>query len=83
MDFYQELVVEQPSKLGRIYPKRDDGYSNTLIKSKTDCSNVPGMYNQLQKKTKVIEEGIKDVIKWIVEYKEFLKDESFKFELKA
>jgi len=30
-----------------------------------------------------LEEGIKDVIKWIVEYKDFLKDESFKFELKA
>jgi dTDP-glucose 4,6-dehydratase len=30
-----------------------------------------------------LEEGIKDVIKWIVEYREFLKDESFKFELKA
>lgn len=62
MDLIEGQIVQTMTrKMEEIYPKKDDMYSNTLIKSKTDCSNVPGMDNQLQKKTKVIEEGIKDV----------------------
>lgn len=45
----------------QIYPKKDDRYSNKIIKSITDCTIIPGMNEQTKKKAKIITESIKDI----------------------